>query len=161
MQDVEAPWTVSCFIFAISRPLKPKAHVNRHTLLWRLIRLYHVDPSLTSVTYPSLVNTALPEPSSSTSLTLLNSFTLCLKPCHYSGFLMGNLRAFWFSSLCLQFLRFFFPFPEQSLHTFQSGVSFLWPYIYIWSLIFYSLFLQVAHSFSIYFLTTVRKLIFD
>lgn len=115
MQDVEARWTISCFIFAISRPLKPKAHINRHTLLWCLIRLYHMDPSLTSVIYPPLVNTPLPEPYSSMSLTLANSFTLCLKPCHYSGFLMGNLRAFWISSLCLQFLRFFFLF--QSSHS--------------------------------------------
>lgn len=101
------------------------------------------------------------------SKSLVNSFTLCLKPWHHSGLSMGNLRTFWFSLsffflFRLQYSNFFFfsfstPVISQLSQTevgfcdniFASGV---------WYSIFYFLKLLTLISF---FLTMLRKPMFD
>lgn len=124
-----------------------------------------MGPSLTSVIHPPLVSSLPLGPSSPKSLTLVNSFTLFFKPWHHSGLSMDNLRAFWFSLslffFASNFQDYFFPFPHQPFLNFHS---LKWVFVItfcFWSLIFYLLFFEVAHSLNIFFLTMVRKPVFD
>lgn len=115
-----------------------------------------MGPSLTSVIHPPLVSSLPLGPSSPKSLTLVNSFTLFLKPWHHSGLSMDNLRAFWFSLslfffFASNFQDYFFPFPHQPFLNFHS---LKWVFVItfcFWSLIFYLLFFEVAHSLNIFF----------
>ena len=64
--------------------------------------------SLASIIYPPPVSSLHLRPSSPKSLTLVNSFTLCLKPWHHSSLSMDNLRAFWSSFFFLPIFKIFF-----------------------------------------------------